>query len=337
MGQVLGFEKQSSTHVTARTLRTSKQAASHGPSIESILDEQYEILRVLAHGSSATVYLAKERTTGRRVAIKALSRNKYNDELSKNEVQRCLALRGPYVVALYDFLIGQRKWYLIFEYLEGGDLFSHIEPERGYKDSEQELLRAFRSLAEGVAFMHDRDLIHRDIKSENIGVDSEGRLKFLDLGFCTDIASAHHCLGKGTRSYLCPEAFVSDSPLASATKAADIWALGIVFFTLISGMFPWPEATRHHHGFVRFSKGDTDFEPWRSMSTNMRTLLFKMLHLKAHCRITAKQLVAELADADAVVSLDEGYGSVTSSESVLYRNDCPDECSSSDDVTHLKM
>ncbi|RNF10547.1 putative mitogen-activated protein kinase, putative,kinase [Trypanosoma rangeli] len=201
--------------------------------------EGYETLGVLGEGTYGVVVKARHRATGRIVAIKKYKQAEDDDHVRKTslrEVRVLKQLRHPNIISLLDVFRRDGRLYLVFEYVENTIL--QLIEDRRHGLSPDEVRRYTYQLLNGVDYCHAHNIIHRDVKPENILVSKGGILKLCDFGFARQLSSK----GKytdyvATRWYRAPELLVGD---VSYGKAVDIWAIGCIFSELSDGqpLFP---------------------------------------------------------------------------------------------------
>ena len=152
--------------------------------IGRVFDNRYEVIQALGSGGMAEVYLANDRLLGRQVALKVLSARYAHDaqfvERFRREASSAASLNHPNIVQIYDRGEAEDTYYIAMEYLDGRSLkeiimkYAPLDPELVVSVSVQ--------ILEALRFAHRRDVIHRDIKPQNIIVDGEGRVKVTDFG-----------------------------------------------------------------------------------------------------------------------------------------------------------
>jgi eukaryotic-like serine/threonine-protein kinase len=223
--------------------------------IGKVFDERYEIIRKLGSGGMADVYLAHDSHLGRQVALKVLLTRFANDEQFverfRREASSAAALNHPNIVQIYDRGEAEGTYYIAMEYLEGRTLKDII---LRYAPLSPELVVSIsRQVVEALRFAHRRDIIHRDIKPQNIIVDNEGRVKVTDFGIAragsgSTMTEAGSILG--TAHYLSPE----QAQGQSVEAASDLYSLGVVMYEMATGKLPFEGdnpvgiAMQHVHG-----------------------------------------------------------------------------------------
>ncbi len=222
--------------------------------MHTIFAKRYEILDNLGEGGMADVYLAFDTILKRDVAIKILRGSLSKDPITLMRFQREASaiskLSHPNVVDVYD--VGEFKGhhYIVMEYVRGRTL-KQLIAQRGALHKE-EALDIMKQLTMAIQHAHEHNIIHRDVKPQNVLVKDDGTVKITDFG----IAMVHDSLSLtqgesilGSAHYLAPETTRGEAP----TKQVDIYALGIVFYELLSGTVPFKGdnayqiATKHLH------------------------------------------------------------------------------------------
>jgi serine/threonine-protein kinase len=189
------------------------------------LGERYRLERPLGRGGMAAVWLATDERLGRLVAIKVLSDTYVTDEQYlarfRREAHTAASLQHPLLVTVYDYDAGARP-YLVMEYIEGGDLAERLEA-----GDVPDPHRLARELLSALRHIHSARVLHRDIKPQNVLLDSDGCARLTDFGIAqpvdaTSLTKTGHLIG--TESYIAPE--VKDG--APASERSDLFALGVV-------------------------------------------------------------------------------------------------------------
>jgi serine/threonine protein kinase len=150
-------------------------------------------------------------------------------------------MKHPNIVKLYEIIDTTKYVILVMEYVGGGSLHGYLKARSNRRLDEKEAKRVFKQILEGIKYCHSRCITHRDIKLENILLDDNNNIKIIDFGFSTCIPNDKKIkIFCGTPSYMAPEIV---QKLEYTGPPADIWALGVLLFTILSGCFPYRGAT----------------------------------------------------------------------------------------------
>ncbi|WP_099158045.1 Stk1 family PASTA domain-containing Ser/Thr kinase [Virgibacillus ndiopensis] len=205
-----------------------------------LLNERYQIKETIGGGGMANVYLAKDTILDRDVAIKVLRLEYANDEefiaRFDREAQSATSLSHPNIVNIYDVGEEDHYLYMVMEYVDGMTLKEYIQ-KYGPIDV-QESLDIMKQISSAIAHAHANDIVHRDIKPQNILIDTYGQVKVTDFGIAvalsaTSLTQTNSILG--SVHYLSPE----QARGGMATKKSDIYSLGIVLFELLTARLPF--------------------------------------------------------------------------------------------------
>ncbi len=199
----------------------------------------YEIGKLAGRGGVAEVYLATHKLLDRVVAIKIISPTKAGELADKRflkEARVVAGLRHPNIVSIYDVGVLENKYYIIMEYLEGGDLKQHVKKEISAARS----LDILKQIGSALAHAHDKGFIHRDIKSQNIMFRADGTAVLTDFGIVKDLtADTGYTLDGtsiGTPHYMSPEQAQGASTIDYRT---DLYSLGVTFYEMLTGSVPY--------------------------------------------------------------------------------------------------
>ncbi|XP_041710925.1 MAP/microtubule affinity-regulating kinase 3 isoform X3 [Coregonus clupeaformis] len=223
--------------VTTRSVRSGVRTRNSGA------DEQphvgnYRLLKTIGKGNFAKVKLARHILTGREVAIKIIDKTQLNpNSLQKlfREVRIMKILNHPNIVKLFEVIETERTLYLVMEYASGGEVFDYLVAHGRMK--EKEARAKFRQIVSAVQYCHQKHIVHRDLKAENLLLDADMNIKIADFGFSNEFTMGNKldtfC---GSPPYAAPELFQGkkyDGP------EVDVWSLGVILYTLVSGSLPF--------------------------------------------------------------------------------------------------
>ncbi|KAL0965084.1 hypothetical protein UPYG_G00276580 [Umbra pygmaea] len=189
----------------------------------------------IGEGSTGVVCLARERHSGRPVAVKMMDlRRQQRRELLFNEVVIMRDYRHSNVVEMYRSALVEDELWVIMEYLQGGDL-THVVSET--RLNEEQIATVCEAVLQALAYLHSQGVIHRDIKSDSILLSLDGRIKLSDFGFCAQISKdiPKRKSLVGTPYWMAPEV-VSKKPYGTEV---DVWSLGIMVVEMLDGEPPY--------------------------------------------------------------------------------------------------
>ncbi|XP_015605421.1 probable serine/threonine-protein kinase DDB_G0278901 isoform X2 [Cephus cinctus] len=257
------------------------------------ISEYYEIdQKPFASGQWARVYRCRSRSTGILYAAKYSSRNRFNSDCSA-ELRHEIALlslcsQSPRVVRLHDVYETPKEIILVMEYAPGGDLQTLIDGD--LVPLEGDVVHFVRQLVEGLAYLHERNIAHLDIKPQNLvmmGSFPECDVKLCDFEISRVILEGTEVREiLGTPDYVAPE-ILHYEPI---TLAADMWSLGVTTYVLLTGFSPFGGET-DQETFQNISMGEVDFpeELFEDVSAQAKDFVAKLLVPDPSARITAKQ------------------------------------------------
>jgi serine/threonine-protein kinase len=204
-----------------------------------VIAGRYRVLRRLGVGGMADVYLAEDGTLGRQVAVKVLLKRYSGDaqfvERFRREAQAAASISHPNIVNIYDWGPVDGTYYIVMEYVEGETLKDRIRREG--RCSPGEAVRVTLELLAAVQVAHGAHIVHRDIKSQNILIDSAGTVKVTDFGIAKADNSQMTEVGSilGTAQYLAPEQ-ARGEPVDERT---DLYSVGVVLYEMLTGAVPF--------------------------------------------------------------------------------------------------
>ncbi len=213
---------------------------------ETLLNQRYELVAQQGSGGMSVIYRALDRMLGRMVAIKILRPNLTKDpaflEKFQQEARSVAMMSHPNIVTVHDVGNDGATYYIVMEMIEGDDLKKLIKT-RGALPFNKALELAIQTCA-GLGFAHRSQLVHADVKPQNILINREGIVKITDFG----IAQAYTDTMPQTRSevvwgsphYFAPEQARGEKP----SPASDVYSIGVVLFEMFTGRLPFVGATQ---------------------------------------------------------------------------------------------
>ncbi|XP_026196960.1 MAP/microtubule affinity-regulating kinase 3-like isoform X1 [Anabas testudineus] len=278
------------SEVVSRSVRSARCKTSSSPGgDDSPHVGNYRLLKTIGKGNFAKVKLARHILTGREVAIKIIDKTQLNPtSLQKlfREVRIMKILNHPNIVKLFEVIETEKTLYLVMEYASGGEVFDYLVAHGRMK--EKEARAKFRQIVSAVQYCHQKHIVHRDLKAENLLLDADMNIKIADFGFSNEFTVG----GKldtfcGSPPYAAPELFQGkkyDGP------EVDVWSLGVILYTLVSGSLPFDgQNLKELRERVLRGKYRIPFY----MSTDCENLLKRFLVLNPGKRGTLEQIMKD--------------------------------------------
>lgn len=206
---------------------------------------QYQIIKPIGQGGMAIIYLAYQPSVKREVVIKVMA-SPLQENVSfinrfAQEVEVIAHLQHPQIIPVYDFGEHGDLIYIVMAYMRGGTLADRIEgAPKGLRD--EETIRIFDLICKGLDYAHAKDVVHRDLKPNNILMDENNHPYIADFGLAKlteGKIELTNTMMTGTAAYMAPEIAQS----GKSTKRADIYSLGIILFEMLTGRLPFQGET----------------------------------------------------------------------------------------------
>ncbi|MDO8550718.1 MAG: protein kinase [Ignavibacteria bacterium] len=201
----------------------------------------YKILEKLGEGGMGVVYKAEDIKLKREVAIKFLpdyiSSNQEERKRFEIEAQAAASLNHPNICTIYSIEEADDQTFIVMEYIEGKELKDIVETNRDMSLPINDVLKYAVQIAEGLEAAHKKGIVHRDIKSSNIMISEDGKVKIMDFGlaklFNSQVTKSNQTLG--TLSYISPEQLQG----LKVDFRADFWSFGVVLYEMLTGTLPF--------------------------------------------------------------------------------------------------
>ncbi|KAM8826623.1 serine/threonine-protein kinase Sgk2b isoform 1-T1 [Synchiropus picturatus] len=234
------------------------------PDTSQMKPSDFDYLKIIGRGSFGKVLLARHRKEERYYAVKVLQKQIIIQKKEQKNVmvERSVLLKGlqhPFLVGLHFSFQTPHALYFVLDFVNGGELFYHIQREGTFSEPRAAFYAAEVTLALG--YLHSLNIVYRDLKPENILLDSEGHVMLTDFGLCKEgvaVGGTMHTFC-GTPEYLAPEVLLGHT----YTPAVDWWGLGTVLFEMLCGLPPFYS---------------------RSKAQMLENILYAPLHL--HCELS---------------------------------------------------
>lgn len=268
------------------------QSIDHQERLYSGSIDDYVFGHTLGLGAYAVVKQAVYVQKKQQFAIKTYEKSKMLDAQRKknviSEIKVLKALCHPHIVKLKEAIDCTKQIHLVMEYVSGSSLWSYLKKKPNRMLPETIARRYFSQIASGVHYCHGMNIIHRDLKLENIMLDTSNNVKIIDFGFATFTTLGNKIkLFCGTPSYMAPEIVGKrENPGAPA----DIWALGVVLYVMLVGAFPF-KGTNDRDLYRLILKGTYDLPG--TLSFGAKNLIRKLLQQDPKKRPTSAQLLSD--------------------------------------------
>ncbi len=250
--------------------------------------EYYKLVKMIGKGAFGKVSLGIHKLTGKYVAIKTIDKDCLKDEYSKRKVLREIyilkKIRHVNVIRLLEVFETAQQVLIVTEYAGGGDLLHYVKSKKYL--TEEEARPMFRQIVYGLAHIHSRNVLHRDIKLDNILLDGDGGVKICDFGVSKIIdkrkTTTDQC---GTPAYIAPEIITGEGYKGFRV---DHWSLGVLLYAMLCGTVPF-KASNIKGLHEAIAKGHFTFP--QELSPEAKSLVAGLLRLRPSERFALPEVL----------------------------------------------
>ncbi|XP_072340245.1 phosphorylase b kinase gamma catalytic chain, skeletal muscle/heart isoform-like isoform X2 [Scyliorhinus torazame] len=266
--------------------------------------QKYNPKDVIGRGVSSVVQRCVHKVTGMEYAVKIIevtAEGMSPDQLdevrrsTQKEIEILKVVSGhPSIITLIDFFTSETVTFLVFDLMKRGELFDYLTHKVVL--SEKETRNVMRELLEAIHYLHKLNIVHRDIKTENILLDDQVHVRLSDFGFACHLRHDEKLRDLcGTPGYLAPELLICsmDENHAGYGKEVDMWSAGVVMYTLLAGSPPfWHRKQMVMLRFIMEGNYQLTSNEWEDRSDTVKELISRMLTVDPSKRITAEEALS---------------------------------------------
>lgn len=248
--------------------------------VETDPTKRFKMEECLGSGAFASIYKAYDKQTRKACAIKKIAK-KSSGVFPLEEYNIGKKMKHSNVVKTLDCLCSDSHMYMQVELVNGGDLFTQLDPSGPGLD--EPIARKYMfQLASGLAYMHSQGYVHCDVKPENVLIHN-GTIKVCDLGLAGQTSSQRHGPATGTGAYMAPELVNRKHTIPyTIEESQDVWSVGIVLYAVLFADLPWEKAKprdKDFHLFCRKGGVSSRLHPFNVVSPPMRQFLSMVLNI----------------------------------------------------------
>lgn len=287
----------------------------NGASVYDVI-QHYEFGEDVGYGGYAVVKKGRDKRSGDPVAIKIVDKSKYDpgDDRLEHEISVLLQIGHPRCIKLYDVFIANQKVFIVTEFVTGGEVLDRLQRYGPYSEKAASVL--IRDVLEGVAYLHEHGVVHRDLKLENLLLVDEqldSAVKIADFGLSKFFGKDESVLATmcGSPEYVAPEVLGVDESSDHYTPAVDMWSVGVVLFAMMCCYTPFYDDNQAKM-YRNITTGTWNKEDpnWKRLSGPLKDLIGKLLKIDQNARLTAKGALSHPWVKGSCFSPDDPVGPV---------------------------
>ena len=251
----------------------------------------FEDFSKIGEGAAGEVFVARAKDTGKETALKKCVITQKNEKSLLNEIEIMKTCRHPNIVQYLGSYLEDGYVWVVMEYMDGGCLTEVLtQYENGFRMTEDQMAYVLREVMQGLLYLHQRHKIHRDIKSDNILISSEGCVKLGDFGYAAQLTSQRTKRNSivGTPYWMAPE--VIRNKLYD--EKADIWSIGILMMEMTEGDPPYMDLPPLRALFLITTKGIPPLKERSSWSVDLVRIVESCLLKDPSLRPSAEDILA---------------------------------------------
>jgi serine/threonine protein kinase len=253
--------------------------------------QEYSFEGIVGTGTFGEVKLAVTKK-GQKVVIKTIDKGSVSPKLIAKEIEAGKKLHHKGLVQFLESFENDTNVFIVLDYIDGVNMFTWMNEREFASIPEKEARKMTKQLAEALAYIHSKGIVHRDLKLENIVITKKGRVKIIDFGLCDIVSDEKSCEGwVGSPDYVAPEILLRKD---YSGQKADIWSLGTLLYIFLFSEIPFVREERYnqlsksgHHPAIEWPA-----EPKLHVSETAKDLIKSMLREDPFIRISIKEVLS---------------------------------------------
>jgi len=300
-----------------KALRARQPAVEFPKQNKDAPEKHYVLEKELGSGAFSVVYLATHKTTGKKWAVKVVDKKSTSAKQMLSEIKVMSMLEHENVVNFNEIFDTPRAYYVVLEYITGGELFDRIIELQRY--TEGEAIKVVKQSLLALDHLHSKGFVHRDLKPENLLLSSkedDAVVKLADFGFAEQCSGHNLKSILGTPAYMAPEMVaLRKNREGGYGQPVDSWAMGLIIYIMLSGIHPFQIEENEDKMLDNIERGDWPWlgSNWAQISEQGKDLVAKLMHPDPNQRLTIKQALShpwieghsDRLDTDITVVRDE--------------------------------